>query len=255
MKVKLKVLQGKSTGMEVKVPVKKFLIGRSEECHMRPKSESVSRQHCALIVKDQKLYVRDLGSRNGTFVNEERVEKHKRLKLGDILRVGKLEFEVIIDHSLGGDKKPKVKDMKDAAARTVNKRGDSGSTSLEFEISEFLEKEDAKERAERYGDAKETRHFEVQRVPAESDEPPEAPVAEDDKKSAGSDTATMKAAESATAEKSKDELEGEGDKKKKGKKEKEKEYGKLPEEARKVKLGANSQDAAAQALKNLFNSR
>ena len=255
MKVKLKVLQGKSAGMEVKIPKKKFLIGRGDECHMRPKSDSISRKHCAIIVKDQRVYVRDYKSRNGTFVNDEQVETHKRLRVGDTLRVGKLEFEVIIDHSFGGEKKPKVKSVKDAIERTVKKRPDTGSTSLEFDISDWLEKEDEADRKEKYGDA-DTRQLRLDQVQP-NEEPKEESEEDEDEEAAGNDTGEMKAADSETTEKPKKELEGAGKDEEKGdKKKKKKEFGKLPGgSVKKAKTGVDSQEAASKALKNLFGNR
>ena len=47
------------------------------------------------------------------------VDKAKVLKAGDELRIGKLVFEVVIEHGLQAPKKPEVADVGDAAARTV----------------------------------------------------------------------------------------------------------------------------------------
>jgi hypothetical protein len=50
------------------------LIGRSRECNFRLPAGQISRQHLLLRVDDDgNVFVRDLGSRNGTFVNEEPV--------------------------------------------------------------------------------------------------------------------------------------------------------------------------------------
>ena len=73
MDLKLKVLEGKHAGQQIAVKATKFLIGRAEDCHLRPGSELISRHHCALMVEDGYIAVRDFGSNNGTFVNEERV--------------------------------------------------------------------------------------------------------------------------------------------------------------------------------------
>jgi predicted component of type VI protein secretion system len=97
MRVKLKVLNGKSAGREVKVPDTGFLIGRSQECHLRPKSDAISRQHCEIVIDDGKLLIRDMGSKNGTYVNGKRIDGQVQLTQGDQLLVGKLELEVIID--------------------------------------------------------------------------------------------------------------------------------------------------------------
>ena len=79
MEVKLIVLHGKSAGKEVPVPGPKFFIGRAEDCHLRPQSDAVSRHHCAVLVEDGFVSVRDFGSKNGTFVNGERLLADHRL--------------------------------------------------------------------------------------------------------------------------------------------------------------------------------
>lgn len=146
MKVKLKVISGSHAGKEITVSSDKFLIGRSDQCQLRPKSESVSRRHCILVIRDNKVLVQDLKSRNGTMVNDKLLptDRAKVLKHGDLLKVGKLSFEMVIDHGLGGAKKPEVKDVKDAAARTVKGGGDSRFEDVD--ISSWLDEADQIER-------------------------------------------------------------------------------------------------------------
>jgi pSer/pThr/pTyr-binding forkhead associated (FHA) protein len=119
MEVKLIVAKGKHAGKEVPVAKPKFVIGRAEDCHLRPFSELVSRHHCAIIADDGPVAVRDFGSKNGTFVNGDRVEGEKELKNGDRLVIGNLEFEVQVSVAVGGARKPKVESVQQAAARTV----------------------------------------------------------------------------------------------------------------------------------------
>ena len=101
-----------------------FRIGRGEDCQLRPRSEMISRRHCEILVEEGATKVRDLGSRNGTFVNGERVKGERQLKTGDRLKMGPLEFEVQLAVSVGGKKKPKVKSVQEAAKRTVAAAGD-----------------------------------------------------------------------------------------------------------------------------------
>jgi predicted component of type VI protein secretion system len=119
MDLKLKVLEGKNAGKEISVNGKKFLIGRAEDCNLRPGSELISRHHCVLLIEDGYLAVRDFGSKNGTYVNEQRVVGERELKAGDHLTIGPLHFEIHIAHGLAGKKKPPVVDIKEAAARTA----------------------------------------------------------------------------------------------------------------------------------------
>lgn len=109
MHVKLKVLRGGSAGKEIVVRVPKFLIGRAEECNLRVNSDAISRQHCAITIDEQEARIRDLGSRNGTFVNGVRIEGPQRIQMGDQLRVGPLEFLVtFVKSSEAASKVPAV---------------------------------------------------------------------------------------------------------------------------------------------------
>ena len=122
MRVKLKVLDGKNSGKEIKLPRGKFLIGRHEECDLRPSSDSVSRRHCVITVKDGEVYIRDLNSRNGTVVNGNKITDKTFLKMGDDLQVGRLKFELVVDHGIGGEKKATVANVKEAMARTAESK-------------------------------------------------------------------------------------------------------------------------------------
>lgn len=151
MQVFLKVAAGSHAGKEIALASEKFLIGRSDSCQLRPKSDSVSRRHCVLVVRDGRVLVQDLKSRNGTFVNEKRLppDRAKVLKPGDMLRVGKLEFEMVIKVPIGGAKKPQVRDVKEAAARTVQ---GSDSRFEDVDISSWLDEADQIDRVRKTGD-------------------------------------------------------------------------------------------------------
>ncbi len=97
LNVELKVVSGKQSGNVIELPAGKFLIGREHDCHLRPNSELISRHHCAFTVDDYTVRVRDLGSTNGTLVNGERIRGATILNPGDLVSVGKLAFQVIIN--------------------------------------------------------------------------------------------------------------------------------------------------------------
>ncbi len=119
MDLKLRVLEGKNAGQEISVPGKKYLIGRAEDCHLRPGSDLISRHHCVLLIEDGYIGVRDFGSKNGTYVNQERVVGERELKPGDRLTIGPLAFEIHVAHGLAAKKRPPVGDIRQAAARTA----------------------------------------------------------------------------------------------------------------------------------------
>ena len=112
MDMKLRVDSGKNAGQEIRIPGKKFIIGRGDDCQLRAGSDMVSRHHCQLVVEDSYAAVRDLGSKNGTFVNGEQISGEVQLKPGDKLKVGPLEFEIVLAAGLTGKKHPPVKGVR-----------------------------------------------------------------------------------------------------------------------------------------------
>ena len=94
MTIKLIVVQGRPEGRALRFPPGQYYFGRGAECHVRPNSDWVSRQHCLLRVTGDGAWLRDLASRNGTLVNGELVTGERRLEKGDQIQVGPLVFEV-----------------------------------------------------------------------------------------------------------------------------------------------------------------
>lgn len=140
MDVKLVVLGGKHPGQEIAVPGPEFLVGRAAECKLRPNSDMVSRRHCKISIGEGQATIRDLGSRNGTIVNNEKIDGEHELHTGDKIKIGPLEFEVHLSTSIGGKKKPKVHNVQEAAARAVEAAKPRDS---EAEISNWLDEEDS----------------------------------------------------------------------------------------------------------------
>jgi len=70
-----------------------FRVGRLSSLPLSLPSDSVSKEHAELFARGSSLYVRDLGSKNGTFVNSERVDETV-LREGDILHFAQVEFRV-----------------------------------------------------------------------------------------------------------------------------------------------------------------
>jgi pSer/pThr/pTyr-binding forkhead associated (FHA) protein len=156
MQMQLKVLSGNHAGKLIAVNHDKFLIGRSDECHLRPKSDSISRRHCAILRKDGKILLVDLKSRNGTSVNDQPLDpaKAKILKDGDRIKIGKLEFIAVLEAGIANVKKDEIKSVKEAAERTASSAGDSRYE--EFDVTAWLEEAD---QFERRTDEPDTRQF------------------------------------------------------------------------------------------------
>lgn len=97
MKVNLIVTAtGPNNGRAIPIIGAKFLIGRDPQCHLRPASQAVSKMHCAILIRDGKVFAEDFGSTNGTQVNNESFTGERELHAGDSLKIGPLEFKVEI---------------------------------------------------------------------------------------------------------------------------------------------------------------
>jgi pSer/pThr/pTyr-binding forkhead associated (FHA) protein len=97
----LKFLSGSQSGQVIPISGKTLLIGREIDCHVRVDSEFVSRHHCAILRDDFGIRIRDLASRNGTFLNDKPVPLYDiALGPGDIIAIGDIKLEVFaVSHS------------------------------------------------------------------------------------------------------------------------------------------------------------
>jgi pSer/pThr/pTyr-binding forkhead associated (FHA) protein len=94
MKLSLVVNEGVHKGKIIAIPHKQFLIGRDAQCHLRPASNMISKRHCALMIRGDKVFIRDFDSTNGTMVNDVPVKGESELKNDDRLLIGPLSFLV-----------------------------------------------------------------------------------------------------------------------------------------------------------------
>lgn len=85
---------GKLQGKRLILPEREIIVGRDEDCQLRLSSSLVSRRHCILDVRPDGIWIRDLASQNGTYVNDVAVMEPLLLRAGDILRVGAALFQV-----------------------------------------------------------------------------------------------------------------------------------------------------------------
>ena len=69
------------------------VVGRHPACDAWLESRRVSRRHCCLIRAEGEVFVRDLGSTNGTWINGHRVDEG-RLRPGDELAIAGLRYRI-----------------------------------------------------------------------------------------------------------------------------------------------------------------
>ena len=159
MKVKLKVRHGKlqsregdNAGLEVPISKSRFVIGTAADCQMRCPSTTISEHHCEIVLDGDQILLRDLDSETGTFLNDFRIDQERLLQAGDLLRVGRLEFEVHIEPTVS---------LAERAADPVDDL-----------VSDMLVEADEEERASRLADPQARRYkIDPQDAPNQSEEP------------------------------------------------------------------------------------
>jgi pSer/pThr/pTyr-binding forkhead associated (FHA) protein len=98
MKLSLVVLTpGKMEGKSIPIKITQFLIGRDPQCNLRPASALISKRHCALFMRGDRVFVRDFDSTNGTRVNDQPVKGEQEVFNQDQLAVGPLLFRVVLE--------------------------------------------------------------------------------------------------------------------------------------------------------------
>ena len=71
------------------------VIGRSPACTLVLEDEYASGRHARLQPSERGWWIEDLGSRNGTYVDDERLVEPRLLTAGDIIRIGQTTFELV----------------------------------------------------------------------------------------------------------------------------------------------------------------
>ena len=125
----LKFISGKYQGGVFPLkPNKQVVIGRSSDLDMVLVEDMVSRKHARITMQQDQIWIEDLGSTNGTFVNGEKI-KRARLKEGDRVLIGTSILKVIAGEGARADSTDAKRDLENVAAarRTTQARTMSGS--------------------------------------------------------------------------------------------------------------------------------
>ena len=140
MNVQLVVASGSRAGQVIPIAGDRFVIGRAEDCHLKPRSELVSRYHCEIFLNEGDVFVRDMGSKNGVFLNSRQITETNELNDGDKLAIGTLAFVVQIPKGARhqSPKPAKVKSVGDAVARTVALESENLQRKQEDTITDWL---------------------------------------------------------------------------------------------------------------------
>ncbi len=110
-----------------------FLIGRQPDSNLCLESRSVSRRHCVVVQREERVLIIDLGSRNPTIVNGIPLAKHKPQPLydGDKIQIGRIKFLIAMRNERTGDVVNRLAEALQAPD------GDSPTGALLNELSEI----------------------------------------------------------------------------------------------------------------------
>jgi len=92
----LEIIKGDLEGKIFYIDNEEALIGRTEECDVEVNDLEVSRRHFRLFVENNRWFVQDLGSTNGTYVNKLRVDRYI-VNPGDKIKVGQTLFRFNVE--------------------------------------------------------------------------------------------------------------------------------------------------------------
>jgi hypothetical protein len=79
---------GPGTGQLLPVGEGALILGRSSSCDLRLPHASISRRHARLTRRGERLFLEDLGSQNGTFLDDERLAGPRELGVGQRIHIG-----------------------------------------------------------------------------------------------------------------------------------------------------------------------
>jgi diguanylate cyclase (GGDEF)-like protein len=88
------VIYGVDLGRKYNIDKATMVIGRSSKTDIQIDQESISRNHAKILNNGKQVAVRDLGSTNGTYVNDELVDE-KVLRDGDLIKIGRTIFKFL----------------------------------------------------------------------------------------------------------------------------------------------------------------
>jgi len=119
--LQLRIKDGPGKGLVFALDKEAMVMGRDASCDIQLPDQGVSRRHAEVYKVGELFFIRDLGSRNGTFVNDERVDE-ELLREGDIITMG--ATVLVFEESSGKEVKAEV---------VYSHAGDPGRT-IEYKV-------------------------------------------------------------------------------------------------------------------------
>ena len=83
------ITQGNQAGLSADLSGGVIMIGRSADCQLILEDDYVSTRHARVVSSPNGIYIEDLGSTNGSYVNGQRITAPTTITLADSVRIGK----------------------------------------------------------------------------------------------------------------------------------------------------------------------
>jgi two-component system cell cycle response regulator len=96
----LVLIHGEDLGRKFDLTAEETLIGRTSKADIQVDQDSVSRNHAKIRVDGTRITIEDLGSTNGTIVNDEHIDEVLRLRNGDLVKIGRTVFKFIASNNI-----------------------------------------------------------------------------------------------------------------------------------------------------------
>lgn len=96
----LVVIHGEELGRKYDLTDEVTIIGRSSKCDIQIDQDAVSRNHARLLNDEGRVTAEDMGSTNGTIVNDEHIEDVYRMRNGDLIKIGRTIFKFIASNNI-----------------------------------------------------------------------------------------------------------------------------------------------------------
>lgn len=127
---------GPSMGRRYPLGDKDLLVGRGDDCDIRIQDNSVSRKHVKIEPTDEGYAISDLGSTNGTFLNDKQLDAPRKLNDGDYVRVGNCLYRYLTGGNIEAEYHEEIYRLtiQDGLTRIHNQRA----------LTEFLDREVAR---------------------------------------------------------------------------------------------------------------
>ena len=163
---KIRIVNGPYRGREKTLSDKALTIGRDAEAGIQILDRSASRFHAEIFPVGGMFFVRDLDSKNGTFINDDRLTDEELLRESDVIKIGTTELIFESGAALADD---------DSSSRIAyNEDPDMLSNTIEFRIDELSDIDEIKDEEPHHDGARGLKIlYQVGKILAEHSEPAE----------------------------------------------------------------------------------